>query len=176
MDRVIPVLFATLCIAGCGDKDGGETTADDTGDASESWAPSPPFADPGPWSTGTLDETITGRTGVELNVQAWFPAETVSGDTVVYDGLWAGGAYEDATPACEEPRPVLLFSHGYGGIRWQSIEITEHLATHGYIVVAPDHTANTFTDNDDSRFLELVERRPFDIADSFDWLLQLDEL
>jgi len=176
MARVISVLFATLCLGGCGDKDSEEPPADDTGDEAEAWAPSPPFADAGPWSTGTLEETITGSTGVELTVQAWFPADTVSGDTVVYDGLWDGEAYEDATPACEEPRPVLLFSHGYGGIRWQSTEITEHLATHGYIVVAPDHTANTFLDNDDSRFFELIERRPADIADSFDWLLELDAL
>lgn len=35
--------------------------------------------------------------------------------------------------------PVIFFSHGAGGVRFQSLFLTEHLASHGYIVVAPDH-------------------------------------
>ncbi len=38
--------------------------------------------------------------------------------------------------------PLVLFSHGNGGIRMQSIFLTEHLASHGYVVVACDHTGN----------------------------------
>jgi predicted dienelactone hydrolase len=38
--------------------------------------------------------------------------------------------------------PLIVFSHGNGGIRMQSIFLTEHLASHGYVVVAPDHTGN----------------------------------
>ncbi|MBN1347492.1 MAG: dienelactone hydrolase family protein [Phycisphaerae bacterium] len=38
--------------------------------------------------------------------------------------------------------PLILFSHGNGGIREQSLFLTEHLASHGYIVVACDHTGN----------------------------------
>ncbi|RMF12332.1 MAG: hypothetical protein D6761_12950, partial [Candidatus Dadabacteria bacterium] len=35
--------------------------------------------------------------------------------------------------------PVVIFSHGAGGVRFQSVFLTEYLAAHGYIVVAPDH-------------------------------------
>lgn len=35
--------------------------------------------------------------------------------------------------------PVILFSHGYGGCSVQSTFLTEALADHGYIVIAPDH-------------------------------------
>ena len=38
--------------------------------------------------------------------------------------------------------PLLVFSHGNGGIRHQNISQVEHLASHGYIVVSPDHTGN----------------------------------
>lgn len=38
--------------------------------------------------------------------------------------------------------PLLLFSHGNGGMRSQNVFWCEHLASHGYIVMAPDHTGN----------------------------------
>jgi dienelactone hydrolase len=39
--------------------------------------------------------------------------------------------------------PLLLFSHGNGGMRSQNSFWCEHLASHGYIVMAPDHTGNS---------------------------------
>ncbi len=36
--------------------------------------------------------------------------------------------------------PVLLFSHGYGGFRAQNTNQMQHLASHGFVVFAPDHT------------------------------------
>lgn len=39
--------------------------------------------------------------------------------------------------------PLVLFSHGNGGMRWQNVFLCEHLASHGYIVVSPDHTGNS---------------------------------
>ena len=44
------------------------------------------------------------------------------------------------------PYPVILFSHGANGIRWQSVFYTQHLASHGYIVISPDHDHNTIWD------------------------------
>ena len=35
--------------------------------------------------------------------------------------------------------PVVLFSHGYSGIRFQSTFLTAHLASWGMVVAAPDH-------------------------------------
>jgi predicted dienelactone hydrolase len=45
-------------------------------------------------------------------------------------------------PLAEEggPFPVLVFSHGWGGTRTQSTYLMEELASHGYVVVAIDHT------------------------------------
>lgn len=45
--------------------------------------------------------------------------------------------------------PLLIFSHGSAATRIQSIFWCEHMASHGYLVMAPDHTGNaavTFID------------------------------
>jgi len=38
--------------------------------------------------------------------------------------------------------PLILFSHGNGGFRMQSAFWCEHMASHGYVVMSPDHTRN----------------------------------
>ncbi|HND34543.1 MAG TPA: hypothetical protein PLA94_31285, partial [Myxococcota bacterium] len=45
---------------------------------------------------------------------------------------------------------------------------------HGWIVVAPDHTGNTFLD-DSGSIEEIAQRRPQDLADAVDWLLSENE-
>jgi len=40
------------------------------------------------------------------------------------------------------PYPLILLSHGNGAIRFASMSLGEYLASHGYIVVAPDHIGN----------------------------------
>jgi dienelactone hydrolase len=45
-----------------------------------------------------------------------------------------------AVSSAEAPYPVLIFSHGYGGFRAQNTHQAEQLASHGYIIVAIDHT------------------------------------
>jgi dienelactone hydrolase len=48
----------------------------------------------------------------------------------------------DARIASDGPFPLIVFSHGNGGLGVQSYFLTEFLASHGYIVVCPDHTGN----------------------------------
>jgi predicted dienelactone hydrolase len=56
-------------------------------------------------------------------------------------------AVRDAAPrAAAGPFPLVVFSHGHAGIRWQSTFYTVALASHGYVVVAPDHTGDTLQD------------------------------
>lgn len=44
------------------------------------------------------------------------------------------------------PLPVVVFSHGFGGFRTQSVELTAHLASRGYVVVSADHPGRTLGD------------------------------
>lgn len=133
-----------------------------------------PFVEPGlpgPWTVASEDYEISGPGGLTLDVQLWFPASDADDDLYEYGGYFAGTAHEDGVPACDRPRPVLVFSHGNTGMRYQSVFLTEHLASRGWVVVAPDHRYNTFSDYDDDKLGEVMFRRPLDIAASFDWLL-----
>lgn len=48
----------------------------------------------------------------------------------------------DAPIAEGGPWPVIIFSHGNGGVRFQNMHLCEHLASHGFVVISPDHTGN----------------------------------
>lgn len=166
------ILLALLLA--CNSKDDSGTGGDigaDTGDTGSE--PYLPATEAGPWAAGTLEDELTRESGEALAVQVWYPAvETDDGtaDHYVYDGFFEGGALETSTPDCETPRPAVVFSHGSGGIRWQSLFYTELLAARGWVVVAPDHTGNTFLDDDDSRMAEMALLRPVDVSRTFDWL------
>lgn len=69
--------------------------------------------------------------------------------------------------------PVVIFSHGAGGVRFQSVFLTDYLASHGYVVVAPDHEGDaTVTEIDGEvvtvdpsldNFIESALKRPRDV-------------
>lgn len=118
----------------------------------------------GPYQVGTetrhwVDATRNGR---ELMVQFWYPTSSdvhlprarymhdatafakavhVPGWLLRYLNTIPTHAYENAPLAPEKPTyPVLLFSHGLTGVRMQNTWQCQELASHGYVVVAPDHT------------------------------------
>jgi len=49
-------------------------------------------------------------------------------------------SWEDASPVSNKKFPILIFSHGHGGLRTQNTNQVEELVSHGYIVIAVDHT------------------------------------
>lgn len=84
-----------------------------------------------------------------------------------------GDAVEGVPPLTHDvPFPVVVFSHGNQGINFQSVFFTEHLASHGYVVVAPNHPYNTFADADDSHGLEIAVWRPRDTSAALDRVLE----
>lgn len=125
----------------------------------------------GPWAVGSHEATFTSSSGIATPVQVWYPTAATSTLTHLYDELMEGQALEGTDPDCSAARPVLVFSHGNGGVRYQSLFLTEHLASHGFVVVAPDHVGNTFLDFGGYSTEALMIRRPADLRDSFDWLV-----
>ena len=166
---------SSLALVGCpsgDDDDSAVVDDDDAGDDDDS-AADPQFLapdEPGPFPPGTELYEAESREGFDLPVQVWFPALEATDDTHVYDELVPGGAYDRADPDCSVPHPVMVFSHGNSGIRYQTFSVMEFLATHGWIVVAPDHVDNTFLDFDMDLWPRIAMRRPHDIADAYDWL------
>jgi predicted dienelactone hydrolase len=126
---------------------------------------------PGPYWAGTQQFGLLSREGVVLDLQVWHPAPGPGDDEYLYGGYAAGGATTPTAVSCDTPRPVLMFSHGNSGISYQTWSVMEFFASHGWLVAAPDHALNTLFDNQSDRWLEIALRRPWDIADSFDWLV-----
>ncbi|MBA3546033.1 MAG: dienelactone hydrolase family protein [Nannocystis sp.] len=52
----------------------------------------------------------------------------------------------DGPLAAGGPWPLLVFSHCHSCTRFSSFSIAEHLASHGFVVAAPDHAGNTLFD------------------------------
>ena len=48
----------------------------------------------------------------------------------------------DAPIADGGPWPIVIFGHGNGGVRFQNMRLCEHLASHGFVVIVPDHTGS----------------------------------
>lgn len=74
--------------------------------------------------------------------------------------------------------PLIVFSHGQGGVRWQSTFYTVTLASHGYIVVSTDHPGNTldYLIRDGlSNTLEGILHRPKDASALIDFFTEEHE-
>ena len=108
------------------------------------------LAESGPFGVG-----VRTLTDADLTVEVWYPT---TGESAVesYDlrdftpeiirnllsddanSVFSYTASRDADPA-DGVIGIVLFSHGFTGMRLQSTAITTHLASHGFIVAAPDH-------------------------------------
>jgi predicted dienelactone hydrolase len=77
-------------------------------------------------------------------------------------------AVRDVAISRDAPFPLVAFSHGNAAVRFQSTYQVERLASHGFVVVAPDHTGNTVLDPvGDS---QSGQNRPLDISFLYDEL------
>jgi len=130
-------------------------------------SPEPDPAQPAPTELGTLPFAYTNADGDEPSAQAWFPTYTTGNPIAKYDFATFGGSQQDATPACDAPLPVVVFSHGNTGMRYQSVFLMEALAQRGFLVLAPDHAGNTAFDDTMDR-AEVAYRRPLDVMATFD--------
>ena len=110
------------------------------------------YSEAGPYPVGVTTLQLAAGNKVEV----WYPAVEGSTGTESYDvrdfvpdtiralltaDIPASYTYDAARDAAvsDGSFPVVLFSHGYSGIRLQSTFLTAHLASYGMIVVSPDH-------------------------------------
>lgn len=148
MRRTLPCLAVALLL-GC----------PTTGDPDEEGQPEPLDlpADPAEWGVPVGATTVThGETKMEI----WYPASDDVADRPT-ELMWMDQFIPDPVKEVlgeitlpdvdtravrdvplrvpESPYPVVVFSHGFGGFRLQSVDFTTHLASRGYVVVAADH-------------------------------------
>jgi len=110
------------------------------------------YTEAGPYPVGVTSLELAAGNKVEV----WYPAIEGTTGTDIYDmrdfipeaisalltadvpAVYEYPAGRDAG-AATGTFPVVLFSHGSSGIRFQSTFLTAHLASWGIIVAAPDH-------------------------------------
>ncbi|MDP2307808.1 MAG: alpha/beta hydrolase [Pseudomonadota bacterium] len=133
------------------------------------------LAAPGPWSVGHQDASVVyadtiGGGERTLHLSVWYPTTATSGDDATYfsGALTAEGVWQDA-PVADGPFPLAVFSHGHQAYAEASGFLMEHLASHGWVVAAPDHTGNTTFDGSD-RATEIYAQRPRDLSAVLDWM------
>ena len=152
-----PLVF--LALGACGGADKNDDTADTSVD----------YTARGPHAVGVARFVIDDPER-PLEVEVWYPTDADgqgfpveeyvadAADRERYVALLdaapegcpstATGAIRDAAPAApaEGAWPLLAFSHCYECVRFSSFSVAEHLASHGFVVAAPEHTGTTLFD------------------------------
>jgi len=129
-----------------------------------------------PWEAGVFHvgtarfEVEDGARDRTLLVQIWYPTEADEVERPTEDFVPAGAEHDafaqlvaDAPVDCtsrtsrgapnapvfesRDAWPLVSFSHCLNCTRFSSFGIAEHLASHGMVVVAPDHAGNTLFDD-----------------------------
>jgi len=118
----------------------------------------PPYALHGPYWVGARDFVIDPDSERPLTLTVWYPALNPDGlpEDITYtvpeqcairtsfpdqtDWSITGHALAAAAPdVSAAPYPLIIYAHGSGGWRSEGAWSTEHLASMGFVVIAPDH-------------------------------------
>lgn len=153
----------------------------------------------GPFPVGVRTVSVVDRRRQEraLPIEIWYPAtDAYAGNDLAENTRDTYELIPGFPPAWQEAvrdatvrpgaYPLVAFSHGFGGHRRQSTFLCTHLASHGYVVAAVDHTGNTVTDimqaviaaqsgtalpDPDTAVKEFIVARPLDIEFMVDQVL-----
>ena len=79
----------------------------------------------------------SGLTRVTYNLRDWLPDETAAQIPDEESPVYTTNAFRDV-PVADGPFPVVIFSHGIAGYRFQNSALMDHLASWGYIVASPE--------------------------------------
>lgn len=102
----------------------------------EVWYPAVDNADD--WPENYTTDFFLGR---DEEIEEALIEAGINPDEELYDV--PTGSYRDAPLHPDAPSmPIVLFSHGFSSNRFQNYTMSAYLASHGYLVVSPDHICN----------------------------------
>ncbi|MSQ84906.1 MAG: hypothetical protein EXR77_18875 [Myxococcales bacterium] len=137
------------------------------------------LAVPGPNGVGyrTFSYTYVPAAGDPtrtIGVNLWYPSPEKTGTLALYMDFWPSKVAvvdaKAAPPTVAAGYPVLVYSHGYSGFGGSSPWLAEHFASHGWVVIAPDHTGNMLPDNDAPKPTALWWWRARDVTAAIDFV------
>lgn len=144
----------------------------------------PTYALHGPYWVGTMQMQLQDGDRT-IPITLWYPALNPENqaETITYEPImkWtpmpemdypiAGHALLNATPApSDTPYPLFVFSHGLAtSPAWYSY-LLEHVASYGFVVIAPDHLETIYLDvNSEREVPATTVNRPHDISKVIDF-------
>jgi predicted dienelactone hydrolase len=171
--------------------------------AGPEYAPDPSTTGPYPVGAMTFPVTLLDQNGNPrtIRIEVWYPTteehrngpfdaidfvqdapESVKDLVQVYEGQLPSIPVDVVRNAplrrADGPYPLVVFSHGAYGIRFQSVFFTVPLASHGYVVASADHTGNILYDllgdgsyNVDSMIVSAFDR-PLDAVAVIDEMIR----
>ncbi len=146
-------------------------------DADELWQE---LSSPGDLPVGflQLDHTydpVGEGTVRTLPLSVWYPAVDGGEEAATYAVAGIVSLPSEVALDAPEPidgdHPVLIYSHGSGGEGLLAYPYAEHFASHGWVVVAPNHVGNTILDDflgTRDPFATIMVNRPADISEALD--------
>lgn len=137
----------------------------------------PTYGMRGPYPVGTMDMVVDNEQR-PLPVTVWYPALNPEGQEenhtypVIYPPVFPpleayGMALFEAEPDSENgPYPLIVWSHGFTSFRTANLFFVEHLASWGFVVIAPDHLGMTAGDlaNESGSFWPMYYNTPADVS------------
>lgn len=90
------------------------------------------------------------------------------------NAVWQGTSVQADGKLTEEPKPLIVLSHGVWGNRFNQVWLAERLVSEGYIVLALDHPGTSTWDRDPDEAAKLWER-PRDLSRLLDAFLAIPE-
>ena len=110
-----------------------------------------------------------------LTMAMWYPTEDTEGNAARFSVLWRDlAAFEDASVDVPSGlAPLMIYSHGDRADGGSNSLLARQFVQNGWIVVAPDHTGNTATDNLDPRPFEFDILRAYDMRAAIDFVENL---
>lgn len=175
----VAILAAGLLVTGCSPAEPGTIPA-----ATETAPPSLAYAARGPRAVGYRVFTTTDAQQRPLTLRAWYPtsrSDDARPASITYTApnkfdeeltpgkviTSVGRAIVNARPRRQGgPYPLVVLSHGYGLSPIVYSTLAEHYASHGYIVLGPEH--NETFDGSLTGFWKALIDRPADIGRTID--------
>ena len=151
----------------------GSSEKNDTSDSVDplTWS----VMDKGPYNVGYRQTEISYATPLGEHttpVHLWYPTEDTDGESAMYINLIEDTeAFAEATLAPThylDGYPLFVFSHGSFLYGPSSNYLMRYLATHGWVVAAPDHVGNMYTEYGSDLPLGTYYQRPMNDSIAID--------